>query len=328
VGEHLMWAWSLAFVFLGFCVLLALVVPGGVLKCVQTLEERPGKSMLAGVLALLLTPVTYVLLTLTLVVAIGFALIPLFTLGLLFAGLFGWSVMLVWLGRRVAKPFGAAQPVSPALAVLIGGAIVLVLFNVPVLGFIVHAVLGTLGFGVVFYTLILLQKDSRPAVPPLAVSSSAAGEGAVSPAVLAAAATAVPPPVISAATLPRAGFWIRLAALAIDLILMGMISGVFGYELHMRGPVTLPWIAIYGAIMWRLKGTTIGGIICGLRVVRLDDRPIDWSTAIVRMLGCFLSLVVAGLGFFWVVFDDEKQSWHDKIAGTTVVRVPKGVSLI
>jgi len=49
---------------------------------------------------------------------------------------------------------------------------------------------------------------------------------------------------------------------------------------------------------------------------------------VVRALGCFLSLLVCGLGFIWVAFDQEKQSWHDKIAGTVVVRVPKGVSLI
>ena len=71
-----------------------------------------------------------------------------------------------------------------------------------------------------------------------------------------------------------------------------------------------------------------GGIICGLKVVRLDDRRIDWGVAVVRCLGGFLSLAIAGLGFIWVAFDDEKQSWHDKIAGTTIVRVPKGTPLL
>ena len=41
-----------------------------------------------------------------------------------------------------------------------------------------------------------------------------------------------------------------------------------------------------------------------------------------------LSLAVMGLGFFWIIWDPEKQAWHDKIAGTLVVRMPKGVSLI
>ena len=148
---------------------------------------------------------------------------------------------------------------------------------------------------------------------------------------------APPPPVsvaISAATLPRAGFWIRIAALGLDAVLIGVLIG-FASDLlprflkfdHGPGGVLLA-LALYGAAMWKTKGTTIGGIVCGLKVVRLDEREIDWPTAVVRALSCFLSLFVAGLGFLWVVFDPEKQSWHDKIAGTTVVRLPKGVSLL
>jgi uncharacterized RDD family membrane protein YckC len=49
----------------------------------------------------------------------------------------------------------------------------------------------------------------------------------------------------------------------------------------------------------------------------------NWETAIVRALGCFLSLAIAGLGFIWIAFDGAKQAWHDKIAGTVVVRVPR-----
>jgi uncharacterized RDD family membrane protein YckC len=139
------------------------------------------------------------------------------------------------------------------------------------------------------------------------------------------------PPVISAATLPRAGFWIRVGASLLDVImvavLFGMLNGVFSWFFHVSGSFPF-WFAVYNVSMWAAKGTTIGGIICGLKVVRLDDRPIDWGVAIVRGLAAFLSLVVAGLGFIWVAFDDDKQSWHDKIAGTTIVYVPKGTSLI
>jgi uncharacterized RDD family membrane protein YckC len=87
-------------------------------------------------------------------------------------------------------------------------------------------------------------------------------------------------------------------------------------------------LATYGAIMWKLKGTTVGGIVCDLKVVRIGGGPLDWGTAVVRALGCFLSLVVAGLGFIWIAVDREHQAWHDKIAGTVVVRVPKGVGLV
>jgi uncharacterized RDD family membrane protein YckC len=65
-----------------------------------------------------------------------------------------------------------------------------------------------------------------------------------------------------------------------------------------------------------------------LHVVRVDGRTLDWPTVIVRALSCFLSLLPAGLGFIWIGIDDGKQAWHDKIAGTVVVRTPKGVSLV
>ncbi|MGH7946370.1 MAG: RDD family protein, partial [Opitutaceae bacterium] len=142
------------------------------------------------------------------------------------------------------------------------------------------------------------------------------------------------PPVAAAIAWPRAGFLVRLGALAIDGVLIGLImsliAGLLPRALEIEsGPGGwLLALAIYGAVMWKNKGTTIGGIICGLKVVRADNRALDWSTAIVRALACFLSLAVVGLGFIWVAIDDEKQSWHDKIAGTVVVVAPKGVSLV
>jgi uncharacterized RDD family membrane protein YckC len=125
---------------------------------------------------------------------------------------------------------------------------------------------------------------------------------------------------------PRAGFWIRMLALLIDAVIIG---GVFAFSVFDHShKMQLIALATYGAIMWKLKGTTVGGIVCNLKVVRLDGREIDWSTAIVRALGCFLSLIILGLGFIWIAFDEGKQAWHDKIAGTGVVRVPQGISLL
>jgi len=124
--------------------------------------------------------------------------------------------------------------------------------------------------------------------------------------------------------MPRAGFWVRMAALLLDVLLIGFAMSVLHPLFHLH----LLVLAIYGAVMWKLRGTTIGGTIFDLRVVRLDGREIDWETAIIRALSCFLSLAVAGLGFFWIAFDDAHQAWHDKIAGTVVVRVPKGAPLL
>jgi uncharacterized RDD family membrane protein YckC len=124
--------------------------------------------------------------------------------------------------------------------------------------------------------------------------------------------------------MPRAGFWIRMAALLLDVLLVGFAMSL----LHPFGNFHIAVLAIYGAVMWKLRGTTVGGIVFDLHVVRLDGRPIDWETAIVRALGCFLSLFVVFLGFIWIAFDYNSQAWHDKIAGTVVVRAKRGAPLL
>lgn len=347
---RLWWAWTIALAFLGFYALIALMAPAGVNKCVETLEQRPGSSLLSALLTLLLTPVAFILLSLTLAIAIGFVLIPALSLGLFVAALFGKVVMLAWLGRRFTKLAGEGVWSHPVFGVLIGGAIVLLLYTVPIAGFVVYKLLGILGLGVVVYTLIRVSQANRPpkpapvtgapaAIAPLAVPAVPAAPGAaeavppVMPGETAPAAMplAALPPVISAATLPRSGFWIRVGAALLDFVMV-FVGGVILLKgiLHLGigpGIIFLAWIA-YHPVMWKLKGTTIGGIICNLKLVRVDDRPIDWGVAIVRAVTAFMSLIACGLGFIWVAFDDEKQSWHDKIAGTTIVRVPKGTPLL
>src|ERR1700694_2545719 len=288
---------------------------------------------------LLLTPVLVALLFVT---VIGIAAVPFVVFALFCAGLFGKAVMLAWLGGRVTGKQGVGPMSHPAVAVLIGGALVLVLYLVPVLGFLVYKLLGLLGLGAVAYTVILAARahQAAKAVPRGFVGEAPASRatpvwGAATPASGTTAASgtayapdphrpaAVAPPQPITAALPRAGFWIRMAALLLDALLVGFLMGAL-HVYHLE----LLVLAAYGAVMWKMRGSTIGGIVFDLRVVRLDGREIDWETAIVRALGCFLSLAVAGLGFFWIAFDDQKQAWHDKIAGTVVVRVAKGTPLV
>jgi len=42
--------------------------------------------------------------------------------------------------------------------------------------------------------------------------------------------------------------------------------------------------------------------------------------AVGRYFGYFLSAIVLCFGFYWIAFDRRKQGWHDKLAGTVVVR--------
>jgi uncharacterized RDD family membrane protein YckC len=74
-------------------------------------------------------------------------------------------------------------------------------------------------------------------------------------------------------------------------------------------------------LFWRFRGATPGKMLIRARIVRADtlEKP---SAA--RLAGRFLaytvSLVPACLGFLWIAFDRRKQGWHDKLAGTVVIR--------
>lgn len=69
------------------------------------------------------------------------------------------------------------------------------------------------------------------------------------------------------------------------------------------------------------RGATVGKKVFGMKVVREDGAPIGFGRSLLRhTVGYWVSAAVFGLGFIWIGFDPHKQGWHDKIAGTYVVR--------
>jgi len=84
----------------------------------------------------------------------------------------------------------------------------------------------------------------------------------------------------------------------------------------------------YFAGMWTWRGTTIGGIVLNLKVVRYDGQPMNFGVGLVRALAAAFSIVVLFLGFLWIAWSRDKQGWHDKIAGTVVIRLPRGTPLL
>jgi len=134
----------------------------------------------------------------------------------------------------------------------------------------------------------------------------------------------IPPPVMpEILAFPRAGFWERMGAAFLDLVLVGILTALVGGM-----PQGLLVALAYFAGMWTWKGTTIGGIVLGLKVVRVDGQPLPWHVALVRSLAAAFSAFVIFLGFLWIAWDKEKQGWHDMIAGTVVLRLPRGMPLV
>jgi len=171
------WAWTLALGLLAFYACLALMFRDGIDQCVHTLESQPGHTALAALIGILLTPVLLVLLCVT---VIGIAAVP-FVVGTLFCmSLFGKAVMLAWLGGRISgrRPGPTGHP---AVAVLIGGAVVLILYVVPIVGFLVYKLLGFFGFGAVLYTLVLRVRARRAGGNPPPAFAGANGGSVGSP---------------------------------------------------------------------------------------------------------------------------------------------------
>jgi len=77
----------------------------------------------------------------------------------------------------------------------------------------------------------------------------------------------------------------------------------------------------YDAGMLAAKGQTLGKLALGIRVIGPDGKNPGFFRAAVReTFGNFISWIACFLGFLWMLWDPQQQTWHDKICGTTVVR--------
>lgn len=150
---------------------------------------------------------------------------------------------------------------------------------------------------------------------------------------------------IGGAPTSYAGFWIRLLALIIDGIILGVIGGVATAVFGGAALVSLPseptaettsiFAGLFGAmqfLIWAIQiayfvgltgvyGATVGKMVLGLKVVDTNGQKIGFGKAALReIIGKWISGLVFGLGYLWVAFDEKKQGWHDKIAGTIVIK--------
>jgi uncharacterized RDD family membrane protein YckC len=81
-------------------------------------------------------------------------------------------------------------------------------------------------------------------------------------------------------------------------------------------------IAYFGYFEGSTSGQTIGKRALGIRVVDIaTGGPIGFGRAVVRYFGSWLSAIPFLLGFFWMLWDSERQTWHDKFAQAVVVPV-------
>jgi uncharacterized RDD family membrane protein YckC len=124
---------------------------------------------------------------------------------------------------------------------------------------------------------------------------------------------------------PRANFGQRLGAYLIDVILIAIVEGIV-WALSNQAVATaaglLAGIAYFGYFEGGATGQTLGKRALGIRVYDYSrGGPIGYGRGVLRYVGKIISGIPCLLGFLWMLWDREKQTWHDKIATTVVVPV-------
>jgi uncharacterized RDD family membrane protein YckC len=359
--------WAVAGVYFLVYLLVALALPRPVQLCVDELTQRPATTLLIGLMTKLLLPLVLLILLATGVgiFIIPFLLAALALAGIVgkvaLLVYFGQQLGRAFSRGAQMRPIVCFLLGTATLTVLylvpVVGLLTLLATGMWALGAAITALFGGLRRELPAPPVALGPPQMPPAAaetPPSgglaatsvpgavrlapvaaaplpgigaepgdgAAGASAAFAGAL-PGALPAGAAAPPPAVPEALLLPRAGFWERMGAGFLDIVLVSILGELVG------GPPLGFLVALaYFAGMWTWKGTTVGGIVLKLRVVRLDGQPVTFTVALVRGLAAAFSIVVCFLGFLWIAWDSDKQGWHDKIAGTAVVRLPQAQSLV
>lgn len=136
-------------------------------------------------------------------------------------------------------------------------------------------------------------------------------------------------------SLEYAGFWIRVVASIIDSVLILLVTiplllWIYGMAyLESTALIAgawdflISWVmpAVAVIIFWIYRSATPGKMIVRAKIIdaKTGGKP-STGQLIGRYFGYYVSMIPLFLGFIWVAFDKRKQGWHDKLAGTVVVR--------
>jgi len=339
------WVWFVAIAFFLVYLLITLALPRPVTVCVDEITRRPMTTFFIGLLAKLLVPLVMLLLIVT---GIGIVVVPFILAALIAGALIGKAALMQYLGRQLGRQFGYEALQKPLVAFLLGWILLTLIYMVPILSLLVFGITSIWGIGVAITATFAGLRRESPRRPPPPASTMAAS---ISPATAAPMAAVVSPatdpgspippsadsaqpaavpllppttPAPVALSFPIASFWERMGAGFLDLVLVTILSALV--------PMAPFWPLIalaYFSGMWAWKGTTVGGVVLKLQVVRqANGGTLTFVVALVRALAAAFSIFVLFLGFFWIAWDRDKQGWHDKIAGTLVVRLPRALPLV
>lgn len=334
IVPDLPWVWGVVGFFFLVYLVLNLLFDGTVRAGAEVLVAKPLTAFGVGLLVLLLVGPVSLLLAVSVV---GLIIFPFLVCALVAAAVLGKISVARWMGMSIVPQDSPDSRGQATRSFALGAALLVLAYMVPVFGILVWSLAGVLGLGAASLAFIAAYKGenptpARPPVPPPMPFGPPGSEPSDGPASPGSAASDSAPPTedrgvfqaapqsSSLAAMPRAWFRDRLAAFVLDIILVAIVANLLDFD---AGEIFLPLLLAYHVGFWTWKQTTVGGIICQLRLVRVDGTPLGFADALVRGLSSIFSLVVLFIGALWILRDPDHQAWHDKIAGTFVVKVPR-----
>jgi uncharacterized RDD family membrane protein YckC len=147
-----------------------------------------------------------------------------------------------------------------------------------------------------------------------------------------------------------AGFFSRFEAFVIDLVILsiiqlvssafiqtilrffrltGLISRIQAFldnstlDIAVGSAVFALFVIGYFVFFWTLVGYTPGKAILGIKVMKMNGAKLSFGRSLLRFFCYWISAIPIFLGFLWVLWDPKRRAWHDKIAGTQVLYIPK-----
>ena len=77
---------------------------------------------------------------------------------------------------------------------------------------------------------------------------------------------------------------------------------------------------VWALVLFASRGMTPGKKLLGVRVVQDDGAAPGFFMMLVREWAAkWVSGLAFGMGFVWILFDRDRQGWHDKLMSTYVV---------
>lgn len=125
---------------------------------------------------------------------------------------------------------------------------------------------------------------------------------------------------------PRAGFWRRFGASFLDGLLIGIVGNVLlaivGGSVAVRELISIILALGYFTYFEGSTGQTLGKRALGIRVIDFNGGGvIGYQRAAIRYLASIVSGICLLIGYLWMLWDKEKQTWHDKLSTSVVVPV-------